>query len=194
MIAPLNPDLSTVRRAEEAAFPRLPKELPPLLGPVGGKTTAPAAQGPPTFLRLSAGFVYFYFGFLKLFPDLSPAEVIAGETLTRLSFHWLSASMALRCLALMECAIGLCFLFSYKLHIVFLVFIFHQASTFLPLFIVPELCFKFAPFAPTMEGQYIFKNLISVAAGFTIMLPAVRAQLAAKTAARQQLELAGGVR
>jgi len=136
----------------------------------------PAVAGPPTVLRLCAGFVYFFFGFLKLFPDLSPAELIAGETLTRISGHTISATTALWWLALMETTIGLCFLMNVKLHWVFFVFMVHQASTFLPLFIVPELCFKFAPFAPTMEGQYIIKNLISVAAGYTVMLPAVKSR------------------
>ncbi|HRX78991.1 MAG TPA: hypothetical protein P5307_08005, partial [Pirellulaceae bacterium] len=55
------------------------------------------------------------------------------------------------------------------------VFLFHQASTFIPLFLFPELTFKIAPFAPTMEGQYILKNLVSVAAGWTVMLPVVKA-------------------
>ena len=140
-----------------------------------GSSAAASAPQPPTFLRLSAGFVYFFFGFLKLFPDLSPAELLAGETLTRILDHRINADTALWWLALMEASIGLCFLFNFQLRWVFFVFLFHQASTFLPLFILPELCFKFAPFAPTMEGQYILKNLISVAAGYTVMFPAVKA-------------------
>jgi hypothetical protein len=93
----------------------------------------------------------------------------------RLSLHWLDASTALWWLALVECVIGLSFLFNVGMRWVFFVFLIHQASTFLPLFILPELTFKIAPFAPTMEGQYIMKNLISVAAGWTVMLPAVQA-------------------
>ena len=54
----------------------------------------------------------------------------------------------------------------------------HQASTFLPLFMFPEITFKFFPFAPTLEGQYIMKNLISVAAGWTILLPVAKAGFA----------------
>jgi hypothetical protein len=129
---------------------------------------------PANFLRLSAGFVYFYFGFLKFFPDLSPAELIAAQSMMRLSLHWLDASTALWWLALMECTIGLSFLFNIGMRWVFFLFLIHQASTFIPLFILPELTFKIAPFAPTMEGQYIMKNLISVAAGWTVMLPAVQ--------------------
>jgi hypothetical protein len=138
-------------------------------------TREPNSSRPPTFLRLSAGFIYFYFGFLKFFPDLSPAELLAGQTLMRLSLHWLDAATALWWLALIECIIGLSFLFNIGMRYVFFVFMAHQISTFLPLFLFPELTFKFAPFAPTMEGQYIFKNLISIAAGWTVMLPAVKA-------------------
>lgn len=133
--------------------------------------TAPS----PTFLRTSAGFIYFYFGLLKFYPDLSPAELLAGQTIMRLSMNWLDAATALWVLAIMECIIGLAFLFNCGLRFVFFVFLFHQASTFLPLFMFPELTFKIAPFAPTLEGQYIMKNLVSVAAGWTVLLPVVKA-------------------
>lgn len=129
----------------------------------------------PTFLRLSAGFVYFYFGFLKFFPDLSPGELLAGQAMVRLSMNWIDAQSALWWLAVVECAIGLSFLFNIGMRWMFFVFLTHQASTFAPLFVLPEITFKFAPFAPTLEGQYIFKNLISVAAGWTVMLPSVKA-------------------
>jgi hypothetical protein len=129
----------------------------------------------PTFLRLSAGFIYFYFGFLKFFPDLSPAELVSGQTLMRLSLNWLDAHTVLWWLAVVECTIGLSFLFNVFLRWVFFLFLVHQAGTFLPLFLLPEITFKFVPFAPTLEGQYILKNLVSVAAGWTVMLPAVQA-------------------
>lgn len=132
----------------------------------------------PTFLRLSAGFVYFFFGFLKFFPDLSPAELIASQTLMRLSFGMLDANTALFLLAVMECTIGLSFLFNIFMPWLFFLFLFHQAMTFTALFIFPEITFKIAPFAPTMEGQYVFKNLISLSAGWTVMLPGVKAHWA----------------
>ncbi len=144
----------------------------------------------PTFLRLSAGTVYFYFGFLKFFPDLSPGEFLAGQTIMRLTNYWVDAKTALFLLAIMECAIGLSFLFNVFLRFLFTFFLFHQFSTFLPLFFFPEITFKIAPFAPTMEGQYIFKNLISLSAGWTVMFPAVKAssrQARAEKAERKAL-------
>ncbi len=128
-----------------------------------------------TLLRLAVGFVYFYFGFLKFFPDLSPAELLASQTIVRMSSGLLDASTALWWLGVMECTIGLAFLFNCGLQYVFFLFLAHMAGTFAPLFILPELTFKIAPFAPTTEGQYIFKNVVFVAAGWTVLLPAVRA-------------------
>ncbi|MCA1790237.1 MAG: hypothetical protein LC667_10375, partial [Thioalkalivibrio sp.] len=37
-----------------------------------------------------------------------------------------------------------------------------------PLFLFPELCFTVVPIAPTLEGQYIIKNLVLVTAGIVI--------------------------
>lgn len=135
----------------------------------------PLTPPDPTFLRLSAGTVYFYFGFLKFFPDLSPGELLAGQSIMSLTFHMVDAQTALFWLAILECAIGLSFLFKIYMRWLFFVFMFHQASTFLPLLMFPEITFKFFPFAPTLEGQYILKNLISVAAGWTILLPVAKA-------------------
>lgn len=139
--------------------------------PTQAANTPPA----PTFLRLSAGFVYFFFGFLKFFPDLSPAELLAGQSIMRVTDYWVDAATALWWLAVVECLIGLSFLFNYGMKWIFFLFLAHQCSTFIPLFVFPEITFKIAPFAPTLEGQYIFKNLISIAAGWTVMLPAVKA-------------------
>lgn len=158
---------------------RVTPELAPEATASPSPTVGPPQRAPSTtFLRLSAGTIYFFFGFLKFFPDLSPAETLASQAVMRLTFGMLDAQMALFLLAIMECVIGICFLFNLFPKGLFLIFMFHQAATFTPLFLYPEICFKFVPFAPTMEGQYILKNLISVAAGWTILLPAMKASWA----------------
>jgi hypothetical protein len=125
-------------------------------------------------LRLSAGVVYFYFGFLKFYSDLSPAELLASQTIMGIWPWAIDAHTVLLWLAGAEVLIGLAFLLNMGLRWVLWIFLLHQVGTFLPLFLYPELTFKIAPFAPTMEGQYILKNLISFSAGLTVMLPAVR--------------------
>jgi len=41
-------------------------------------------------------------------------------------------------------------------------------GTFLPMFILPETCFDAFPFCPSLEGQYIFKNLVLVAGALSV--------------------------
>ena len=41
-------------------------------------------------------------------------------------------------------------------------------DTFLPLVLLPSVCFTEVPFAPTLEGQYIMKNLVLIAAAMVI--------------------------
>ncbi|MZH02780.1 MAG: hypothetical protein F3745_05115 [Nitrospinae bacterium] len=50
----------------------------------------------------------------------------------------------------------------------------HMAGTFLPLFIIPEVVFKVAPFVPTTEGQYILKNIVFIAAGWAVLYPQIK--------------------
>lgn len=130
-----------------------------------------SARRSPTLLRLALGLVYFHFGLLKFFPDLSPAELIGTQTVMSVSFHWLDAHSALICLAFLETAIGIGLIFNILPRITFVLFIVHMVGTFLPLLVLPEFTFKIAPFAPNMEGQYIFKNIVFVAAGWTVLFP-----------------------
>ncbi|MCA9188607.1 MAG: hypothetical protein R3E01_04905 [Pirellulaceae bacterium] len=64
-------------------------------------TVTPVQYRAPTLLRMSAGFVYFFFGVLRFFPDLSPGEMLASQTIMRLTGHLLSAADALWWLAIM---------------------------------------------------------------------------------------------
>ena len=123
------------------------------------------------FLRIALGLVYFHFGMLKFFPDLSPAELLASQTIMRLSDGMLDAHTALFWLAIMECVLGLAMIFNVCMRMTFFLFLGHMAGTFAPLFVLPELTFKISPLAPTMEGQYILKNVVFVAAGWAVFMP-----------------------
>jgi uncharacterized membrane protein YkgB len=41
-------------------------------------------------------------------------------------------------------------------------------GTFLPLILLPEVCFTSFPFGLTLEGQYIVKNLIIISAALVV--------------------------
>jgi len=130
----------------------------------------------PVFLRLALGYIYLHFGLLKFFPDLSPAELIATQTVMAFSMQTFDATTAQFYLAILESAIGLGLIFNLMPRFVFGMFIAHMFGTFLPLFLLPEFTFKIAPFAPNLEGQYIFKNVVYVAAGWTVLMPEISTQ------------------
>jgi uncharacterized membrane protein YphA (DoxX/SURF4 family) len=58
-------------------------------------------------LRIALGIIYFWFGFLKFFPNLSSAENLAANTIQNLTFGKLSAVEAINILAMWECLIGI---------------------------------------------------------------------------------------
>ena len=45
---------------------------------------------------------------------------------------------------------------------------FQLPGTFLPLLLLPNVCFSGSPFVLTMEGQYIVKNLLIIGAALVV--------------------------
>lgn len=115
--------------------------------------------------------MYFHFGLLKFFPDLSPAEMLAEYTVGRLTGYSMDARTLLVVLATLECAIGAGLMTKLFPKVVFGLLNFHIIGTFMPLFMVPEICFKYFPIAPTLEGQYIIKNLPLFASAWILIFP-----------------------
>jgi uncharacterized membrane protein YphA (DoxX/SURF4 family) len=120
------------------------------------------------FLRLSLGIVFFWFGALKFFPGLSPAEELAGRTIARLTFGAISQETALLILAAWECLIGLGLLTGFALRATLFLLWVQMLGTITPIFFFPHEVFAVIPFAPTLEGQYIIKNIVLVTAGLVI--------------------------
>jgi len=57
------------------------------------------ARNSLTLLQISLGIVFFWFGALKFFPGLSPAQDLAGRTIETLSFGLLQPTVSLPILA-----------------------------------------------------------------------------------------------
>jgi len=119
-------------------------------------------------LRISLGVVFLWFGFLKFFPGLSPAQSLAGETMALLSFGLLSPQTAVAILAVWECLIGLGLITGRFLRATLLLLWLQMVGTVTPLVLFPDLCFTVPPIAPTLEGQYIIKSLVLITAGIVI--------------------------
>lgn len=115
-------------------------------------------------LRLAIGINYFWFGALKFFHGMSPAEGLAADTIRIITFGLVPDSVNLFLLALWEVGIGVLFLSGKFVRFGALAAIIHMIFTFLPLFVFPEVSFSQAPFGFTIVGQYIVKNLVFLAA------------------------------
>ena len=126
------------------------------------------AQNGVRLLRWSIGFVFVWFGALKLWPGLSPADEIATATSRELTFGLLSADVARLGLAFLEITIGVGLLTGTWLRLTLLLLFAQMAGTLTPLVIFPERIWTDFPFVLTLEGQYILKNGVLISAGFVI--------------------------
>ena len=119
-------------------------------------------------LRVSVGIVFFWFGVLKFFPTLSPAEDLAARTISALTFGIVTPAISLPVLAAWECLIGLALITGQFLRGALVVMFVHMSGTITPLFLFPHETWTQIPYAATLEGQYIIKNLVLVSAGLVI--------------------------
>ena len=119
-------------------------------------------------LRISIGVVFFWFGVLKFFPGLSPATDLAIKTIDTLTFGIISGEVALYILATLEVAIGIGMIFGIFLRGTLLLLVFQMLGTITPIFLFPAEVFTHIPYGPTLEGQYIIKNIVIVSAALVI--------------------------
>jgi uncharacterized membrane protein YphA (DoxX/SURF4 family) len=142
--------------------------VPRLLEPLDIRVTSWMARHGIDITRLALGFIFTWFGVLKLFPGASPAEDLATRTLERLTFGQVPPSTALLVLAVWEVLIGLGLLTGRLLRVTLLLLMLQMAGTLTPLVLFPSETFHVFPFAPTLEGQYIIKNLVIIGAALVI--------------------------
>ena len=121
-------------------------------------------------LRYAIGVVFVWFGALKLVPGLSPAEELVRNTV-----YFVDADLFYPVLAVWEVLIGVLLLFRPTVRGALLLLALQMPGTFLPFVVLPEVCFTSWPlgspldlFALTLEGQYIVKNIVLIAAGLVV--------------------------
>ena len=130
-------------------------------------TSTLARVAVPT-LRVSLGIVFLWFGILKFFPNLSPAETLAARTIEVLTLGALKPALSLPVLAAWETVIGLGLILGRGLRGVLFLLAVQMAGTFTPLLLFPDETFSVFPFVPTLEGQYIIKNLVLIGAAMVV--------------------------
>ncbi len=119
-------------------------------------------------LRLSLGVIFFWFGFLKFFPGISSAESIATQTIEMLTFGLIPPRTSVVLLAAWECIIGLGLLVGVGMRFTLFLLFTQMLGTITPLFFFPDQAFLVTPWVPTLEGQYIIKNLVLISAGIVL--------------------------
>ena len=121
-----------------------------------------------TLLRISLGAIFLWFGFLKFFPGMSPADDLAARTIERLSGGLVGRDVAVPVLATWESLIGLGLLFGVFLRAILLLLGLQLIGTLTPLVLFPAEVFIHVPYAPTLEGQYIIKNAVLISAAIVL--------------------------
>ncbi|OCC09030.1 DUF417 family protein [Streptomyces sp. PTY087I2] len=117
-----------------------------------------------TLLRATVGIVFVGFGVLKLFPSASPAEQLAVDAATKMTLGLVPETVLLLSLAALETAIGIGLIVGRSLLRPALVaFFLHMGGVFSTLFLLPDAMWQPHSPAPTMEGQYVVKNVVLVA-------------------------------
>ena len=126
------------------------------------------AQSGLVLLRISLGVVFLWFGALKFFPGVSPAQDLAARTIEQLTFGRVHATVSVPLLAAWECLIGIGLLFGIFMRATLLLLAVQMAGTLTPLVLFPDEVFARLPYAPTLEGQYIIKNAVLISAAIVL--------------------------
>ncbi len=154
--------------------------LPAPLVPIDKRITAWMARHGVGLARIALGVVFLWFGAIKFVPGLSPAADLAGRTIEAITFGLVTPNVGVPILAAWECLVGLGLLTGYQLRVTLLLLFVQMPGTMMPLLLFPEETFRIFPYAPTLEGQYIIKNVVLVSAAIVVGATVRGGQLTAK--------------
>ena len=135
----------------------------PAVDQLDKRITAWMARYGIVIMRVGLGVVFFWFGVLKLFPGLSPAEDLVRNTI-----YFVDPDLFLPVLAIWEALIGLGLITGKYMRATLLLLFMQMPGTALPLVVLPDVVWTVFPYGLTLEGQYIVKNLVLIGAGLVI--------------------------
>lgn len=117
------------------------------------------------FAKFALFLVYFWFGALKVI-GASPASPLV-LALLNLTMPFIAPETFLILFGLFEMLIGILFILPRMERPAIILIVLHLLTTIMPLFLLPS--FVWTGFLiPTMEGQYIIKNVLIIALALTI--------------------------
>lgn len=150
--------------------------------PQGGETERPTvelrrldrlvtrwlARNSITLLRISMALVFLGFGVLKFFPNLSPAQDLARETMHALTFGLIPDSLGRVFVAVLESTIGLSLLTGRFMRLGLALLAVAMVGILSPLVLFPGDLFSGQFHAPTLAGQYVLKDVVLLSSGLVI--------------------------
>jgi uncharacterized membrane protein YkgB len=118
-------------------------------------------------VRISFGIIFIWFGILK------PLGLSSAEPLVIATVPWLpifDGQTWVSIIGWWEVAIGIAFLFRRSIRVAVALLALQMVGTFMPLVVLPEVTFQAGhfPYGPTLEGQYIIKNLMIISAALVV--------------------------
>jgi uncharacterized membrane protein YphA (DoxX/SURF4 family) len=119
-------------------------------------------------LAITIGLVYLWFGGLKFFNHLSPAEDLAKNTMDVLTLGFIPSNVSIILLAIWETLIGIFLISNIFRKQVIIIALVHLVFTFTPFIFFPNQSFNHSPLVFTLLGQYIFKNVVIIGALLTL--------------------------
>jgi putative oxidoreductase len=126
-----------------------------------------AAHRGPTLLRISLGIVFAWFALPKFVPGLSPMSGLAVDTVTVLSYGTLTGDVARILVAVLETAIAVGLLTGRLPRLTLAALLGHLVGTLAPLVLFTGRTWQ-GLLVPSLEGQFILKNLVFAAAAVTV--------------------------
>jgi uncharacterized membrane protein YkgB len=142
--------------------------LPEPIDRLDARITSTLARIGVPILRIALGVVFLWFGVLKFFPGVSPAETLAARTIEQLTFGAIQPAVSLPVLATWESVIGIGLILNRWMRGILFLLAVQMLGTFTPLVLFPDETFSVWPLVPTLEGQYIIKNLVIIGAAMVI--------------------------
>lgn len=120
-------------------------------------------------LRISLGVIFLLFGILKFVPDHSPAEPLTIKTTDALSFGLVPGHIAIVLIGSLESAVGLLLIIGRRLKLTVYLLVVQFIGVLAPLALFTGRLFDGPDHAPTLEGQYVLKDFILLAAGLVVV-------------------------
>ncbi len=120
-------------------------------------------------LRWSVAIVFIWFGLLKPL-GYSEAAPLMTALVDRLLWWAISPGLFIDVVGWWEVLIGVCLLFRRLMRAALFLLALQMVGTMSPLLVLPARCFQPGgiPWAPTLEGQYIVKNIVIISAAMVI--------------------------